>query len=185
MSPSSPPTGAVVPDMSRRPAPFLRQHVATHMDPARPKRRLVTRREAAKIIGVSVSYVRKLTARKQLVFAADRNGTFVADWAQIEAFARERRTHMTPSMLIAAKVCEMCKAQRPFDEIVVATEQILRLCEHYAARIAERKQEAAVAEGKRRQREQEQQSEMDAELGRRVEAISGETRRKRRKNNGR
>jgi hypothetical protein len=99
------------------------------------------------MIGVSVSYVRKLAARKQLVFVADRNGTFVAEWAQIEAFARERRAQMTPCTLIAAKVFEMCKARRPFDEIVSATEQILRLCKHYAVPTVGQIQQAAAADG--------------------------------------
>ena len=145
-----------------------RLQVETEMKSVRPKHRRVTRREAAKMIGVSLSYVRKLTAQKKLAFVADRNGTFVAEHAQIESFARERRTRRTTSSVVAAKVSAMLKAKRTFDEIVIATEEILRLYERRDVGLSHGKQQAAVANGGHCQRKQGQpMREMDTVLERR------------------
>jgi len=135
------------------------------------KRERVTRREAAKILGVSYAYVRKLCDQRKLRFEPDRFGTFVADREQIDTFARERGVRVTTNGIFAAKVFAMFKADREFAEIVIETNadpaKIQELRERYDAGFAFGKQEVKTAEDERRQREHEKEMrEMDAELER-------------------
>jgi hypothetical protein len=143
------------------------------------KRARVTRREAAQILGISVSYVRKLCAQRKLTFEPDRFGTFQADREQIETFARERGTRVTTNGVLAARVFALFKVERAFADIVMETNEdpakIQELRERYDAGFAYGKQEAKVAADERRQREHEKEMrEMDAEIERRRRAALAE-----------
>ena len=137
------------------------------------RRPRVDRREAAAILQCSRDNVRRLDRIKQLKTGErDRNGTFTYDRREIEEFARKRGLGVKPSGELAARVFRMFKERRPFQDIVIETEQepevIRALRQEYEAGFdyEKRQQEQTEEERLRREHDDEMRA-MDLELERR------------------
>lgn len=156
-------------------------------EPAMPKRRWVTRREAAVILGCSPDNVRRMERNGQLHSQPDRNGTSKLDRLEVEARAAERGRKPKISGPLTARVFRMFKAKVSFADICIETEQdadtILRLWRQYtdgfeAAEERVDDEAAAREERARREREQREYDEevraLDEELERRRHKVFGD-----------
>ncbi len=104
----------------------------------------------------------------------DINGAYTYDRREIEKLASERGSSARPSGELAARVFAMFKARRPFEDIVIETEQeplvILTLRKHYDAGFSFGTTSATDDVDAQGDHER-QMKEMDRELDRRRRAI--------------
>jgi hypothetical protein len=129
----------------------------------------VTRVEAAKLLGTSYENVRRLQRVGLLLSRPDRYGVHRFDRREVEELARKRGLQIKASGELAARVFAMIKAGRPFEDIVIETQQnpevILALRARYRAGF-EDEQEREDDEKREQDEHDEQMRELDRELRR-------------------
>ena len=132
----------------------------------------ITRAEAAKVLGTSYQNVRRLQRTGQLHSDPDRYGVHRFDRREVEELARKRGLQIKPSGELAARVFQMFKSRRPFEDIVIETlqepETIRRLwCEYNAGF----DRNAHADESRERQEHEADMRSLDVELNAKRRAL--------------
>ena len=140
------------------------------------RRPRVDRREAARMLQCSRDNVRRLDRIKQLKTGKqDRNGTYTYDRGEVESLANKRGLRVRPSGELAARVFRMFKERRPFQDIVIETEQepevILALRQQFEVGFDYGKQQREESEEARLREHDEEMRAMDRELERRRRGV--------------
>ena len=139
------------------------------------RRPRVDRREAARILNCSRDNIRRLDKIGTLrTGKRDMNGAYTYDRREIEKLADERGVVGRPTGELAARVFAMFKARKPFEDIVIETEQdpltILTLRQHYDAGFAFASKEAEAADQAAADHERQMRA-MDLEIERRRRVV--------------
>lgn len=133
-------------------------------------RKRVTRRQAADILGVSTSMVRKYEHRRRLTRMRDPNGHVLLYLDEVNELVRERGTGKTPSGAVGAEILRLVRDGFTAEEIAMETgyelSQIDPLYRRYhAARSSGEREARDRREHEERMRELEEEL---AELRRRI-----------------